>query len=100
MADPRLTEALTQALRDAKQACAHHDYAIACNAHVEAVAMLLADKVVWRDDLTVLQNWWEMHRPVGWAESEHLANPTVNCTSDSGERELAYLAARLVERRG
>jgi len=30
---------------------------------------------------TALLNWWVGHRPTGWTDADHLANPTVNCVT-------------------
>lgn len=38
----------------------------------------------------VAKTWWRGKRPIGWTKSQHLANPTVNCT---GKHELSLAAA-------
>jgi hypothetical protein len=39
--------------------------------------------------------WWESKRPADWSEDQHLAEPTVNCSS-SAEQALAQAVARWV----
>ena len=41
--------------------------------------------------------WWEGHRPLGWTEAEHTAQPRVNCTG-SEEALLAETCAAFVTR--
>lgn len=40
--------------------------------------------------------WWHGKRPVNWNLYDHLANPTVNCTSDR-ERALALAIADITK---
>ena len=47
---------------------------------------------------TALLNWWVGHRPVGWTDADHLANPTVNCVMPN-EDALAIEVARLISAR-
>lgn len=42
------------------------------------------------------RGWWLTKRPVGWKRSQHLANPTVNCT-DAKEKALAHSVAKWVK---
>ena len=39
--------------------------------------------------------WWKRRRPLGWTAEMHIANPTINCTSD--EYDLAKQASYLVK---
>lgn len=47
---------------------------------------------------TALLNWWVGHRPIGWTDADHLANPTVNCVMPN-EEALATEVARLIAAR-
>lgn len=40
--------------------------------------------------------WWRMHRPLAYSEAEHIANPTINTTSES-EKKLARAVAALLK---
>lgn len=39
--------------------------------------------------------WWEMRRPLSFTAAEHLANPTINATTDA-EKRLARAVSLLV----
>lgn len=43
--------------------------------------------------------WWKSHRPTQWSEAQHLAQPTVNCTSASERRLASSVAKELNARR-
>ena len=43
--------------------------------------------------------WWKMHRPCGWTQAQHLANPTVNTCTDS-EKALALSIAEYIKLAG
>jgi len=43
--------------------------------------------------------WWKGHRPLGYSEAEHLANPQINLLDRHREGALAMAVAELVKRR-
>lgn len=36
--------------------------------------------------------WWKQHKPLAWSFTEHLSNPTVNCTTFA-EKDIARAIA-------
>lgn len=41
-------------------------------------------------------DWWKENRPVGWRESKHMDNPTINCVGPI-EKKLAEAVVEFVE---
>lgn len=62
----------------------------------EATALASAQTAALLSVEKAARAWWKTRRPVGWKESQHLANPTINCT-DSKERTLAHAVAKWVK---
>lgn len=50
---------------------------------------------VWLECAAAAHGWWLSIRPLNYSNSDHLENPTVNCTTGP-QKQLALAVARYV----